>query len=244
MILDISLPATWTQLSQEQLRYAYFLLSSEQYEPDQIKSLCILRWGRLEPVGQFGRGYEVKHNGKSYNITPENLAGLLPKMDWLLTVPDVPVRLDEIQGREAKYRADLQGLPFEEYLVLENNYQGFIHTKREDLLGQMCIILYGELLRMSPAEAYSVFMWFAAVKRLFADRFTHFFVPAPVDGSQSERDTFTALRKSMNTQIRALTKGDITKEKEILAMDVWRALTELDAQAEEYEELKKMNHGK
>ena len=40
----------------------------------------------------------------------------------------------------------------------------------------------------------------------------------------------------MNAQIRALTKGDITKEKEILAMDTWRALQELNAQAKEYNE--------
>lgn len=43
--------------------------------------------------------------------------------------------------------------------------------------------------------------------------------------------------EAMNAQIRALTKGDITKEKEVLAMDCWRALTELNAQAKEYEEL-------
>lgn len=39
--------------------------------------------------------------------------------------------------------------------------------------------------------------------------------------------------------IRALTKGDITKEREILALDTHRALTELDAQAKEYQELDK-----
>ena len=41
----------------------------------------------------------------------------------------------------------------------------------------------------------------------------------------------------MDAQIRALTKGDITKEKEILALDTWRALTELNAQAREYKQL-------
>ena len=41
----------------------------------------------------------------------------------------------------------------------------------------------------------------------------------------------------MNAQIRALTKGDITKEAEVLKMDVWRALTELDAIAYENQEL-------
>lgn len=40
----------------------------------------------------------------------------------------------------------------------------------------------------------------------------------------------------MNAQIRALTKGDITKEKEVLHLDTWRALTELDALAKEAEE--------
>ena len=41
----------------------------------------------------------------------------------------------------------------------------------------------------------------------------------------------------MNAQIRALTKGDITKEAEVLALDTHRALTELNAQAREYKEL-------
>ena len=41
----------------------------------------------------------------------------------------------------------------------------------------------------------------------------------------------------MNAQIRALTKGDVTKEAEILALDTWRALTELNAQAKEYKQL-------
>ena len=41
----------------------------------------------------------------------------------------------------------------------------------------------------------------------------------------------------MNAQIRALTKGDVTKEAQILALDAMRALTELDALAREYEEL-------
>jgi hypothetical protein len=45
------------------------------------------------------------------------------------------------------------------------------------------------------------------------------------------------LQDVVDSQLRALTKGDITKEKEILAMDTWRALTELNALAREYEEL-------
>ena len=52
------------------------------------------------------------------------------------------------------------------------------------------------------------------------------------------------LQEAMDAQIRALTKGDITKESEILSLDTWRALTELNAQAKEYQELKAAYNGK
>ena len=43
----------------------------------------------------------------------------------------------------------------------------------------------------------------------------------------------------MDNQIRALTKGDVTKEEQVLATDTVRALTELDTMAREYQELQK-----
>ena len=49
--------------------------------------------------------------------------------------------------------------------------------------------------------------------------------------------TPASVESAMNAQIRALTKGDVTKESEVLALDTWRALTELNAQAREYKEL-------
>ena len=51
-----------------------------------------------------------------------------------------------------------------------------------------------------------------------------------------EKSQYELLNESVNAQIRALTKGDVTKEKDVLALDTWRALTELDALAKEYEE--------
>lgn len=42
----------------------------------------------------------------------------------------------------------------------------------------------------------------------------------------------------MNAQIRALTDGDVTKEPQVLATDVHRALTELDAKIRDADILK------
>lgn len=238
MILNLQVPQSWSELTQEQLHYACFLLSSGHYDEAQVKALTIIRWSRIRPERYDETGLVGTLDERAINLLPEQLAALLPAMDWLMQIPDRPVRLEQVQGHTA-IRADLQGLPFEQYLTMENLYQGYIHTKRSDLLDQLTPILYGAALQLSPAEAYATFLWLASVKKLFAERFPHFFVPAPVQEEEDSGTIYAHLRRAMNTQIRALTKGDITKEKEILAMDTWRVLTELDAQAEEYEELKK-----
>ena len=80
-----------------------------------------------------------------------------------------------------------------------------------------------------------VIHWWAQVKGMFGDLFPHFFKTAgAADGSEAPD-----MRTIMDNQIRALTGGDITKEKDVLDMDVWRALTELDAKAKEAEDFKK-----
>ena len=50
---------------------------------------------------------------------------------------------------------------------------------------------------------------------------------------------------SMRAQIRMLTKGDVSKKDYILNhVDTWTALEELDAQAQELEEIKQRNGSK
>ena len=75
---------------------------------------------------------------------------------------------------------------------------------------------------------------------MFARRFSDFFQPASAQAENllgSSPNIGKQLQESMDAQIRALTKGDITKEKEILSLDTWRALTELNAQAKEYKQI-------
>lgn len=233
MVINITVPTSWQELNFKQLHYLYFLLSSGQYDTDQVKALCIIRWGKLQPE-------------QLESIRPEQLAAFLPVMDWITAIPSFPVRFGEIQGHKAAYDAQLHGLEYQNWLIIENQYQGYLHQKDIVHLNNIASILYGADIHLTPLEAYSVFIWIASIKQLFAQRFNNFFVPAAVNAEEDEGNIHQKLIRSMNTQIRALTKGDITKEKEILAMDVWRALTELDAQAEEYNEMKKIqkSHGK
>ena len=129
-------------------------------------------------------------------------------------------------------------LSFEAFLILENLYQGYLVTKDTALLSEMAAHLYQskEPIHLADEEAVSIFYWYGSAKQVLARRYKHFFVTAEEASSEAMQER---LQQQMNNQIRALTKGDITKEAQVLRMDVHRALVELDAQAREYEELKR-----
>lgn len=93
-------------------------------------------------------------------------------------------------------------------------------------------------MAFKPYERISIFYWFAALKDTFSRKFSDFFQPiSAATGGNLLGSSAPSVEDAMNAQIRALTKGDITKEKEVLALDTHRALTELNAQAREYKEL-------
>ena len=146
-------------------------------------------------------------------------------------------------GRYRPFAADFSEVAFEKFIICDNLYQGYLATQRDDLLVGLSSILYNHNLsphNLSPAHRVSVFYWFASVKDLFARQYSNFFQPSAQPENLlggSRLPTGAQIQQSVNAMIRALTKGDITKEREILSLDTHRALTELDAQAKEYREL-------
>lgn len=179
------------------------------------------------------------HNGRTFTAAKENFTSSIDMLRFIDEVPEYPVHLEEIGGIRA-VGVDFQGVELSTFLMCDNLYQGYLHTRDEGLLQQMATLLYPTDKAAFPIldndERISVFYWFAALKVMLSQRFDRFFQPSNGD---EYGDIGRHLQEIMDAEIRALTKGDITKENEILAMDTWRALTELNAQAREYEELKK-----
>ena len=130
-------------------------------------------------------------------------------------------------------------MPFETYIVVDNLYQGYLQTQSDDLLDELASVLYpGIKTPLTPDERIAIFYWVASLKDHFARRYPDFFQPAESVASDNLLGSPSqSVEAAMNAQIRALTKGDVTKEAEVLALDTHRALTELNAQAREYKEL-------
>ena len=249
--IDLKIPTRWEDLTEKQLRYLFGLLA-QGLSADEVKTYCLFRWSGLKVLHRYANGYAIEFGKQEFIILAAQMVELLPFVAWLDKLPSTPVRIAKIRSREA-LPADFQGVPFETFLVCDNLYQGFLNTKNDDLLDEMATHLYPKgqnkwaniLARssaLSQAERIGIFYWFASLKDYLSRNFKHFLRPMKSEGGnmfEQDKSLYEMLSQSVNAQIRALTKGDITKESEVLALDTWRALTELDAQAREYEELNK-----
>ncbi|MDO4512255.1 MAG: hypothetical protein Q4B68_10625 [Bacteroidales bacterium] len=237
--LNLSVPGSWSELSDGQLRFVYRLLA-QQYTSAEIRTKCLLRWSDTHVQAGNGKEYYLlRHHGETFDVSALQIAQIISHLRWLDELPASPVRIARFRLHRA-LPADFMGVPFELFLVCDNLYQGYLATKNDALLDEMGKVMYRCRNSRLPAEyRIGIFYWFAALKQYFARSFPHFYQPTKSDdanllGAQSATNQ---VAEAMNAQIRALTKGDITKEKTILSLDTWRALTELDAQAKEYAEL-------
>ena len=147
----------------------------------------------------------------------------------------------------------LHGLSFEDYLCCENHYQGYLYSQDVYQLKALYDFLYKEAGRQRLTESrlfphQGIRTGFRiplvgkhqTVLRLL---FPHFFRAVPQKRPDVDQPELPDLMGAMNAQIRALTGGDVTKEKEVLQMDCWRALTELNAKAHDIQILKSKQNG-
>ena len=244
--INFIVPQGWQELDDNRLRFVYELIA-KGYETDEIKTICFLRWSGTKVIGRQKNGTYLLKKGKLlFETTPLTLAELLPHLAWLGSLPPAPIRLSKINRRQA-LPADFEGVPFETYIICDNLYQGYLATQDDALLDQLGAMLYGKAMRFQPCERISIFYWFVSLKAMLSKKYADFFQPlATTSDGNLLGSSAPSVEDAMNAQIRALTKGDITKETEVLALDTHRALTELNAQAREYRELnnKLNNHEK
>lgn len=242
--VNFTLPSSWADLDQKQLRYVFFCLGN--YSATTAKLYILCRFTGMLIVRRTANGILCSTGSEqqpSFMLMSWQLVEILKSMDWMLQPNYYPVRLDEIDNLQAVERC-LHGVEFRTYLQLENLYQGFLRTHQMKLLAKMTSFLYRNRDHSTSAPDYhnfkpwllqSVFLWYQSVKNYFSMIFPDFF--SRVDTSSEDIEE-TDMMKVMNAEIRALTGGDICKEEQVLSSDCWRALTELNEKAREAREWK------
>ena len=245
---NLSLPTGWQFLSDCQLQY-FFRQLSRDLPMEEILTLCLFKWGDITVLCRLYNGnYLVRQRHKpkqEAQLTLRQIHSATASLDFLRHFPTSPVRITHIGNAQAIDK-DFTEVPFSTYISCDNYYQGFLHTKNDALLKDLATLLYPGVkrARLTKPYLYGCFYWFASLKWYFSGMFPHFLQPMPSEPTNllgSSPNIGEILRTAMNAQIRALTGGDITKEQAVLAMDTWRALTELDAKAKEAEDLRRQS---
>ena len=240
---NITLPESWAELTDKQLLMGYHLFASD-LSAAEVKTLCMMKWGGLKVLASLPMHRFLISRGKEVVLLRlRQIQRAASVLDYLDSFAPIPVRISRI-GKYRALPADFEKVPFEEFLYVENLFQGYLNTQSDELLLQMAQVLYtNDNVKPSKAHLVGIFYWMASLKQYFASQFPNFYKPATNTENNllgiGQSDTYRQLRESTNAMIRALTGGDITKEERILKMDTWRALTEFDAKAREAEELRK-----
>lgn len=235
-VFDIRLPRSWVEMTQSQLRIVYRLLAHDLDKPDFLLS-ALLRLGKIKVLSRGEMLWLVKIRRKTCVVRTRELAALANSLSWLLTPPGYPrilrpCRLIKLTA------ADEYDMIFGDYLELDNLYTGYLVTRDQNVARQFAEKIYRvrfPWIHLSKIYEIAAVYWFIGLKARMARMHPNFYV----SGGPAASDPAKAARENTNAQLRALTKGDVTKEEAVLNMPVLRALAELDALAREYQEYKK-----
>jgi len=243
-VFNITLPTNWAELTDKQLHMVYNLFARD-LSAAEVKTLCLMKWNGLKVLSQLpDKRFLIKRGKEVVPLSTRQIQQATSVLDFLDSFAPIPVRIARI-GKYHALPADFEKVPFEEFLFVENLFQGYLNTQSDELLLQMAQVLYAsDHVKLDKAQLIGIFYWMASLKQYFAGQFSNFYKPASSNSGgnllgSGQPDIYRQLRESTNAMIRALTGGDITKEAAIMKMDTWRALTELDAKAREAEELRK-----
>lgn len=230
------MPKSWQELTAKQLRYI-LTLQAKGVPSGTTQVSAFLHFAGLKIYKTEGEFLRLRAGMKVYRVKASDIAMAAMALDFIADPPTHPQLLPELGGKQAK-DAELHGVPFAHYLQIENYMQQYLRTKDATLLTPVLALLYEDNLQeedIDDTARYMVLHWYNGLKPFLSQTFPDLFRPAA--GAEGEEPD---LREIMLAQIRALTGGDVTKEEQVLNVDTWTALAELNAKAREAKEVNKM----
>lgn len=243
MTIDFKIPDSWAKLTQKQLRSVYKYFASERFTMHQCKLLLALKFAGASYMGMSDAGPVVRIDKQNLYLTDDQLLAIAHEMDFLDGYPNFPVRIYQMNHRYAVHPL-MRDINFAQWLAIENFYAGFLTTKDISLLNEILCILYpakggiGRFLKPFKNvkgidyRHINAIYWICAFKTWLTKRYSELFrIPSENDIQLCDNNSPLKVMESMEAQIRALTKGDITKKEQVLQMDLHSALTELNALA-------------
>lgn len=222
-------------------RKAFRILMHDGLAPARSLVLILASLTGMRVISRTPSGWTLAFSpwwllSRRFTLRTWEIMAAARRLSWIAGEPCSVVRLARIRRLRAVPSPILRGEPLATYIACDNRYQQYLLTRDPRHLKAMAALLYvGESARRfrpRPEELYSVFYWWYSLKLFYARRFPSLFAPAP------KGLTPRGIEDSMDSMLRALTAGDLTKTQAVLAHDTYAALKELNEKAREAHELK------
>lgn len=234
--IDLNVPADWGELNQDQLRF-FFLMLDREGSMESVMTRCFLKWSGVKVIGKarLSGSFLLRKDRHFFIASSEDVWQWSKCLEYLDSVPRMPVVLRSYDGHMSVDPV-FKDVSFGKYLSCVAVWSELMRSARvdEDKFRALISYLYGFSHKRIRREFVGcVIFWMSSIQDFFSKKFPDLFARVSSDGQGSLGSASSSFQKSMDAMIRALTKGDVLKEKDVLNVDVWRALTELNALAKE-----------
>ena len=126
--LNITLPTSWAELSDKQLLMVYSLFARD-LSTAEVKTLCLMRWNGLKVLATLPRKrFLIKRGKEVVPLRIRQIQQATSVLDYMDSFAPTPVRITRI-GKHRAIAADFEKVPFEEFLFVENLFQGYLNTQ-------------------------------------------------------------------------------------------------------------------
>ena len=239
--IDLRVPDSWNTMTQDQLRFFFLMLNVED-SMESVKTRCFLKWSGINVVGKNKRsGQFLLRKGRHFfSASSDDVWQWMKCLEYLDSIPKLPAVLTSYDGH-ISVDPLFKDVSFGTYLSCVAVWSDMVKSPNIDVekFRRLISYLYGFIPRKIRYEFVGcVIFWMSSIQEFFSRKFSDLFAPVNSDGQGSLGSASSSFQKSMDAMIRALTKGDVLKEKDVLNVDVWRALTELNAIAAESKHIK------
>lgn len=240
--LNVSVPRSWGELTVTQFKAVCNMFADVIYA-DSFDAILFLYLSGINYVGKNEQGKVlVRHEGILYVVNEYAFAAAPDHIKWVHEVAQLK-DLEKLVKAVHKSAIDLrmESLSLAQFLSADSVYSGYVATHKPDLADRLVRFLYPKIRKIKPWYRPAAVIWFSALKNYLMHRFPDLYAePDRSDIFSSVNASPSAVREQIDAMVRALTKGDVTMEERVLAVPVYRALSELNQLAKEYKDLKKL----
>ena len=257
MKIDLTLPHSWEELSNKQLLFISSLfLQGITRNAFLSKAFLCLSGLKILP-GRYGDPdnpvYLFKKSRKqTFSLSLGEILDFSRDCEFLLHDKDNFRPLPVLAGRKAR-NTMMYDACFGEFIAALVYYNQFKDPQRDkQFLYKLCAVLYpagcwdpdniGEedIAGVDMPACYTAFLWFGTIMNIVARECPDLFREA------TEEAEPVSLRENIHSMYNLVTGNDITKEKDISGMEMWRVLYDMDEKAKRIKEMNETieQHGK